>query len=255
MAEKLCQYNYVLNVKTLLTLAQNCFILVNSLLQLLDVEIAVPNSLEGTRLKIVSILQKQGSASVDQLAQQIGLASATIRRHLDILQREQLVSFQQVHKKLGRPELSYFLTEVGQESGYRDYQGLLALLLAEMRSLAPADLVGKAGEDLLRVLINRIADQVSQSYLDSAEQSLEIRVSRVKQALAEGGFSPEVSQDGRQVWVHLCNCPFRAAALCQELVCLFDQKLIANILGVEPVRQATIRSGDKVCSYVAALPS
>lgn len=212
-------------------------------------------ALDGTRLKIVSILRQQGPASVKQLAQEIGIAEPTIRRHLDILQREQLVGFQEVRKKLGRPELSYFLTEQGQESGYRGYDRLLTHLLAEIQTLAPAEVAGKGGEDLLKSLITRAADQVSQSYLQSGQQSDETRISSVNRALTEGGFSPEVSQDGHLVWVHLCNCPFRAAALCQESVCLFDQTLIANILGAEPVRQSTIRNGDKVCSYVATLPS
>lgn len=214
----------------------------------------MPSPLEGTRLKILSILQRQGSASVDELAQEIGLASPTIRRHLDILQRDQLVGVQPGPKKPGRPGLSYFLTEGGQETGYRDYQGLLILLLAEVRQLAVNELASDAADDLLSTLISRVADQVSQPYLEPGLPAPEMRVSILKQALTEGGFSPEVSRVGQQVSVHLCNCPFRAAALCQESVCLFDQRIITNILGVSPVRQATIRSGDKVCSYVATLP-
>ncbi len=37
-----------------------------------------------------------GSVTVDELAKDIGLAPATIRRHLDILQRDQLAAFEQV---------------------------------------------------------------------------------------------------------------------------------------------------------------
>ena len=44
-----------------------------------------------------------------------------------------------------------FLTEEGYESGYRDYQKLLTSLLDEVASLAPADLDGKEGEELLRI--------------------------------------------------------------------------------------------------------
>ena len=42
-------------------------------------------TLEGTRLKIPAFIQKQRSATVDQIAQELDLSSATIRRHLDIL--------------------------------------------------------------------------------------------------------------------------------------------------------------------------
>jgi len=212
-------------------------------------------ALEGTRLKILAVIQKQGSASVDRIAQEIGLSPVSIRRHLDILQRDHLVSFDQGRKKVGRPEFVYFLTEEGHESGFRDYQKLLALLLAEVASLAPAHLVGKDGQELLRFLIARVSDQVSSSYVDSGQSSQEARLDRMEQALTDRGFSPEITQEGGQVRIRLCNCPFRTAALGQKSVCQFDQKLIANILGVEPVCESTIHDGDNSCCYVAALGS
>ena len=210
-------------------------------------------SLQGTRLKILAILQKQGSVTVDQLSQSTGLAPATLRRHLHILQRDHLVSFQQVRKKPGRPEFSYFLTEDGQESGYRDYQQLLTFLLGGIKSLHPADLANKEGEDLLNSLMSQMAGRSSSSYLGPGQQSQETRITLLERALADVGFSPEVSRENGRVHIRLCNCPFRTAALSQESVCLFDHNLIANILGVDPVRQSTIRNGDSFCSYVATL--
>jgi len=41
----------------------------------------------------------------------------------------------------------------------------------------------------------------------------------------------------------------------QKLVCHFDEKLIANILGVEPVCQYTIHNGNTTCCYSVALGS
>ena len=214
---------------------------------------AIP--LEGTRLTILAFIQKQGSATVDQIAQELDLSSATIRRHLDILRGDRLVSFDQVRRKAGRPEFDYFLTEEGYESGYRDYQKLLTFLLDEVASLAPADLEGKEGEELLQYLILRISDQVSSPYLEPGQSSQEARLAKLEQALTDRGFSPEITQEDRQVRIRLCNCPFRASALEQKLVCQFDQKLISNILGVEPVRQYTIHDGNNTCCYLAPLGS
>ena len=213
------------------------------------------SALEGTRLKILAFIQKQGSATVDRISQDIGLSPATIRRHLDILQRDRLISFDQVHKKVGRPEFVYILTEEGHESGYRDYQKLLTLLLSEIASLTPADLVGKEGEELLRFLIVRISDEVSRPHLQPGQSSQEIRLAELEQAMRDRGFAPEITQEDLQVRIRLCNCPFRIAALGQQSVCHFDQQLIANILGVEPVRQYTIHEGNNSCCYLAPLGS
>ena len=183
------------------------------------------------------------------------LSSATIRRHLDILRGDRLVSHEQVRRKAGRPEFDYFLTEEGYESGYRDYQKLLTLLLGEVASLVPADLEGKGGEELLRYLIARISEQVSSPYLEPGQSSQEARLAKLEKALTDRGFSPEITQEDTQVLIRLCNCPFRASALGQKLVCDFDQKLIADILGVEPVRRYTIHDGENACCYSAPLGS
>jgi len=58
-------------------------------------------------------LQKQGSDTVDRISMTIGLAPTTILRHLDILQRDQLVAYNEIRKKTGRPEHSFYLTELG----------------------------------------------------------------------------------------------------------------------------------------------
>ena len=214
---------------------------------------AIP--LEGTRLKILAFIQKQGSATVDQIAQELDLSSASIRRHLDILRADRLVSYDQVRRKAGRPQFNYFLTEEGYESGYREYQELLTLLLNEVTSLVPADLVGREGENLLQFLILRISNQVSSPYLEPGQPSQEARLAKLEKALTDRGFSPEITQEDTQVLIRLCNCPFRASALGQKLVCHFDQKLIADILGVEPVRQYTIHDGENACCYSAPLCS
>jgi predicted ArsR family transcriptional regulator len=211
------------------------------------------NSLEGSRLKILAIIRERGAVTIDQLAQEIALAAPTIRRHLDILQRDHLVTFQPAQKKPGRPEFVYSLTEEGHESGHRDYQKLLTLLLSQIKVLSHDELANKEGEDLIRFLIARISDQISAPYAESTSPSPDTRIARLEQALTDGGFSPQVTVENGTVSIRLCNCPFRAAALCEGSVCLFDQRLIATILGVEPVRESTIRDGGNTCSYTAVL--
>ena len=231
----------------------------------LALENSLAVALEGTRLQILNLLRSRGSVTVEDLAKDIGLASSTIRRHLDILQRDQLVAFDQVRRKLGRPEFAYRLTEHGHESGYRDYQTLLNLLFQTIKGLDLSELAEKPGkqqgdqpgeqpgEQLLQLLMGQVSERLSTSYAGPKLSSEESLVHRLERVLTDAGFSPQVSQDNGRVQIRLCNCPFRAAALEEESVCLFDRRLISNILGVEPERQATIRDGDDTCIYVATL--
>lgn len=209
--------------------------------------------LEGTRLKLVAIIRERGSATVDQLAQDTALSPATIRRHLDILQRDHLVSYQQSRKPQGRPEHLYSLTEEGHESGYRDYQKLLTLLISTIKGLSISELADKDGEELLAFLMSRLSHRMGDFSPHNGSRSRDGRVAELEQLLTDCGYEPQIERNSGYIEVRLCNCPFRAAALCEESICLSDQYLIANVLGVQPVRQSSIRSGDPCCSYVAKL--
>lgn len=209
--------------------------------------------LEGTRLEIVAIIRERGRVTVEQLAQAMGLSSATVRRHLDILQRDQLVSCQQSRKQLGRPEFLFSLTEAGHESGYRDYQTLLTHLLRTVKEQSPSEFSDKFGDELLSYLMYRVADRLSTPLPENSSFPRDTRVAKLQQALNDNGFEPQIDQHNGNVEIRLCNCPFRAAALCEESVCLFDQRMITNILGVEPFRKTSIRNGDPVCSYTVQL--
>jgi predicted ArsR family transcriptional regulator len=218
-------------------------------------ECPVAAALEGTRLNILNILRSGGSVTVEELAQTIGLASATIRRHLDILQRDQLVTFDQVRRKSGRPEFAYRLTERGHETGYRDYPTLLNRLIRTIKGLDPAELTEQPGEQLLQLLMDRMSERLITSYTDTTYSLEESPVQQLERVLTDAGFSPQVSLEDGRLCIRLCNCPFRAAALEEESLCLFDRRLIANILGREPERQTTIRDGHDTCTYVATLKS
>ena len=58
--------------------------------------------METTRQTILGILRRRES-TVDSLTKELGQASATIRRHLDILARDGHVDVSQVRRKTGRP--------------------------------------------------------------------------------------------------------------------------------------------------------
>ena len=58
---------------------------------------------DGTREEILALLRRHTSMSVEELARAIGLAPATVRRHLDVLLRDDYVEVSQVRGGTGRP--------------------------------------------------------------------------------------------------------------------------------------------------------
>jgi len=209
-------------------------------------------SVDGTRLKILNLLQHQGQATVDSLARSMGLAPATVRRHLDILQRDQLVTFVEVHKRTGRPEYSYYLTPVGQESLPKGYDRLLALLLEELTSLEASDLRAKSGREVMRQLVDNVAHRMVSQY-QRPGASPEERIAALTELLVQQEFAPEVERVENVVRVKLHNCPFRTVALAEGEVCGMDRTIISAFVNGPVEKERCISNGAHSCSYVARL--
>jgi predicted ArsR family transcriptional regulator len=209
-------------------------------------------SVDGTRLKILNLLQRLGQATVDSLARSMGLAPATVRRHLDILQRDQLVTFVEVHKRTGRPEYSYYLTPLGQESLPKGYDRLLALLLEELASLDVAGIGDRSGREVMRLLVDRVASRVVSQY-QRPGASAEERLNALTSLLVQQEFAPELERVENVVRVKLHNCPFRTVALAEGDVCGMDRTIISAFVNGPVEKERCISTGAHSCSYVARL--
>lgn len=205
--------------------------------------------MEGTRDQIVRILQQEGAASVDGLSKALGLASATIRRHLDILQRDQLVTFSQVRKRTGRPEYSFCLTEVGHEALPKGYDVLLTDLVEELGALEDDEIKGKSGSQLLNFVLTRVGARVAAEYRGG-----NVDVTRTLETVLQNrSFSPELERREDGLHIKIANCPFRSVARLDRAVCTFGKSLISAIVGTEVRQEAGIAEGGDYCSYVVPL--
>ncbi|MBI2855992.1 MAG: ArsR family transcriptional regulator [Chloroflexi bacterium] len=207
--------------------------------------------MEGTRLHILTTLQKDGHGTVESLGQALQLAPATIRRHMDILQRDRLVSFQEVKKPTGRPEYSFFLTEAGHEMLPKDYQHMLGALFQEMTSLEKEEIDGRDGRGLMELLLYRIARSIAERAQVPSEANIGQRVAALASVLEKERFTPQVAQESHGITIRLFNCPFRSVALQHDSICRFDSHLISLVLGTEVSLMDCVARGDSSCCYIA----
>jgi len=204
---------------------------------------------EGTRDRIVRILLREGSGTVDGLSKALGLAPATVRRHLDILQRDDIVTFTQVRKATGRPEYSFSLTETGHETLPRGYDLLLADLLEELGALGADDVCGRSGAEIVGLALRRMGVRAASEY---SRQHAD--VARDLQALLESrNVAPTVARRDGGLHIRVNNCPFRSVARLEHAVCIFCSSLISTFVGAEVRRESGIAHGADHCSYVVPL--
>lgn len=206
---------------------------------------------EGTRQHILQLLQGNGGATVAELAHEIGLAPASVRRHLDILLRHHLVDYRPTKKPTGRPEHVYFLTEAGQEALPKGYAQLLTSLINEIAALDVRDVRHASGHQLLEAALKRVARQVATQACRDSNGAVEKRLGWLVQELRGRGFRPQVDVAEDGIVIRLLNCPFRVAAMAHRAVCTFDRELIASLLQRDVIKEQCIHEGDFTCSYKA----
>ena len=192
---------------------------------------------------------------MDEIASEMELAPATIRRHLDILQRDALVTFEVMKKRTGRPEHLFLLTDAGLERLPKGYDRLLDLLLHEVKSFTPKDVSGLPGPKLLEKAFQAMAQRMLLKHADSLKgKSLEERAQVLAQMLEEQDFQPHVSLEGGRLKLQLQNCPYRSVAMSHPEVCQFDISLIGGMLGVQVSHLSCIARGDLSCLYTSTAP-
>ena len=213
--------------------------------------------MKGTRLRILQLLQRHGPDNVEGIATTLGLAPATIRRHLDILQRDHLVSYDEVRKKTGRPEHSFYLTDAGHEALPKHYDTLLGMVVQQMSILTVDDTSDKTGQDILELVFSNLSEEVvEESLADMNTKNLGQRLDLLVDYLQGEDFYPEAAvAENTGLEIRLHNCPFRSVAMQNEAVCTLDLNIISSTLGLDVTRSQSItEEGTTCCVYTADIP-
>ncbi|MBI2866589.1 MAG: ArsR family transcriptional regulator [Chloroflexi bacterium] len=212
--------------------------------------------MNGTRAHLLQLLQRRQQATVEDLARALGLASATVRRHLDILQRDQLVAWAEARGKAGRPHYLFFLTEKGHEQLPRQYERLASLLLLVLSKLSPEEWAGQVGDDLVSMAMSRIGHILAQEHQAKVTESeLGERVAQVATVLGRESLAAEWTAGPDGFRIHCYNCPFLQVATAYPAVCLSHQQMLADLLGCQVRREECLAQGNARCTYVVPLPS
>ena len=203
--------------------------------------------MQPTRRTILEILRDRGQATVDELAEQLGLTPMTVRHHLNVLQSQALVAGTRLQhrRSAGRPRQVYTLTEGGNDLFPANYHGLAGHLLDEVKELV--------SEEQVRQIFRRIGEKMAAEAPDIQNLPLAERVARVSDFLTAKGFVSrwEELEDGYALTQF--NCPYRRVARNHTEVCQMDRGLISTLLGVEAGRIHSAASAGKHCTYFIPL--
>jgi len=194
--------------------------------------------METTRQVILNILRRRPS-TVGELTRELGLAPATVRRHLDILARDGHIDVRQVRRKTGRPHYVFSLSESGEALFPKQYVRITNRLIEEIVALTTEETSGRGGGELAELVFDKMAQRLAHRVAPRVHgMSLAERVRSTVEALAEEGivFDVEAGPDGFLLAGNACPCPRLADR--QGQACAHDQRLLALLLAAEVTAEA-----------------
>jgi len=198
-----------------------------------------------TRQRIIDLLRQQGQATVEELAESVGLTQMAVRHHLNVLQMEALIKVSHTKRqhKPGRPVQVYSLTDEARKLYPQEYFQLTDLLVQEV-----ANRIGQDGViDIFNSLANRLMSDAPEA---KENQPFEERLDEVVAFLKDKGFIVEWEMVNGQYMVYHMDCPYRQFAQRHQEICVLDEKILETTLDVTPQRISCIACQDDKCAYV-----
>jgi predicted ArsR family transcriptional regulator len=204
---------------------------------------------KGTRDEIVELLRRHGELTVHGLIDQVALAPAALRRHLDILVGEGTVEYRAVKQAAGRPHYVYRLTDVARERLSTGYPRLMERLIEEAAALPARE---SADSPILDTLFTGISDRLVADHRGQVRgETVQERVDSVTAALRDEGILEEWSKQDDGFHLYNVSCPYhRAARASSGRCCDSERRAIALLLDAEVEQVGRIAEGSPVCEYI-----
>lgn len=201
-----------------------------------------------TREKILQTLMRTPGATIQELAEAVGINPISVRHHLNSLQMAGLISAEEERHGVGRPRQVYSLTEDGLEHFPTRYLRLTSRLLTQMKEKLPEAVISQMFAEVADDLADRHEAQLN-------GMNLEDRLNTMKELLAEEGFVVEWEKTGEGYQIHEITCPYLQVGQSHPEVCTVDQTLISRMLALPAEKVQCILSGAAHCTYVINQPA
>ncbi len=209
-----------------------------------------PDSEAGTRRRVLDLIAADGPVSAAELAAELVLTPAAVRRHLAVLEAEQQIAVHEGHApagpaRRGRPAKRYVVTAAGQATLSQQYSELASQALRFVAEIGGADAVRSFAERRVRDLEVRHADALAEAGADP-----ERRARVLAEGLALDGFAATARPVPGAAAIQLCqgHCPVQDVAREFPELCEAEAHAFSRMLGVHVQRLATLAGGGHVCT-------
>lgn len=183
-----------------------------------------------TRDQILNLLKVNKQLTVSEMSDHLNITEMAVRRHLNTLERDNIIETNLLRQAMGRPTNVYFLTKAGQELFPRNYAPLTVDLLRDIEDLS--------GKEMVNQLFERRKDRMKEKYgaRITSHRTLEDKVADLARLQNENGYMVEWEKDNEGNYIFKeYNCPISEIAQEYPVACSSELSLFQELLGTEEV--------------------
>lgn len=210
---------------------------------------SVENILKESRSAIIDLLKVNGAMSVEQLAGELEVSKVCVRRHLNLLESDGLISYEEEKHERGRPRFMYQLTEKARCLFPQSYGEFAKEILVQLQR--------QFGDEALQQVLSARADElIAQLQVDLQGKNFDERVKTLVKIISAKGYLAEARKlkDG-SFRLRQRNCPTENVAIAYPHICDEEVRVYREALGCEVVRECRIADGARVCEFRVAQPT
>lgn len=197
-----------------------------------------------TRDEILFMLKTNGSLTVSEISKELGITEMAVRRHLNTLERDELIRSSLVRQAMGRPTNLYSLTEKAEEQFPKSYRNLALEILDGILEVD--------GSEKIKEIFDRREQKLRTKYAEKVRNfsTLEERVKDLVKLQSEKGYMVEYESTSEGYLIKEYNCPISDIAKNFNVACDGEKKLFENVLKAEVESLQCMARGDNSCVYL-----
>lgn len=202
-----------------------------------------------TQRAIIKWLKQEGALDAETLASHFNITAMAVRQHLYALQKEELVTYQEESRPMGRPAKLWHLTPAANRFFPDRYAELTLGLINSM-----TEAFGEAGLDKLLEVRTREQIQAYQAIVPRTAPLQQRLAALAEQRTEEGYMAEVVAQADGTFLLAEKHCPICAVATACTGLCRMELELFQAALGENVMieRIEHIVAGDRRCVYRVA---
>lgn len=200
-----------------------------------------------TRDQVARAILESGPATAVELAKRLKITPAGIRRHLDSLIDEGVLTSREPYQSIavkgrGRPSKVFVMTDSGREKFEHSYDDLAVAALKFMSS--------KNGAHLVKEFAQVRAAEFERKGLEikKSDKNIADKAKALTRLLTQEGFAASSRKKGLGEEICQHHCPIAHVASEFPELCEAETAAFSSILGTHVQRLATIAHGDGVCT-------